>query len=195
MPEPNRPETETMNPKIAIPLCSMVLTAFVLLVLQRTWSLPIWPVFIAWACFFHLGGGEDPRGAAKALLSCALFGVFMAWLNALLILINPAGAWLPGTIFAPILIAISIGVIVAAASWKPLSTTSVCIYGYAAVWAFLDAPGRFELAKLTSYSAENVLLAVPCGIVLGCLCGYLNAKCVGLLVRGHVAVELPTQQV
>lgn len=178
-----------MNPKIALPLCSSVLTALVLLVLQKVWILPVWPVFIAWACFFHLGGGEQPRAAMKSLLACMLFGVLMAWLSALAILGNPLPAAVPGEVFGPVLIGVAIGIIVLAASWKPLSATSVCVYGYASVWAFLDVPGRFDLVKLMSLSAENAVLAVPCGIVLGCLCGYFNAKCVELLVQKRFATS------
>lgn len=183
-----------MNPKIAIPLCSTVLTAVALLILGQVWTLPVWPVFIAWACFFHIGGGEDANGAARNLLSCMLFGVVMAWLSALLLAAYPQGVLVSATLFGPLLIAASIGVIVVAARWKPLELTSVCIYGYAQVFAFLDAPGRFTVASLTSLSAQNVILAVPAGILVGCLCGYINALCVSRLVRGHGAVAAPAAQ-
>jgi hypothetical protein len=179
-----------MNPKIAVPLCSTVLTAVVLLILGQVWTLPVWPVFIAWACFFHLGGGEDANGAAKALLTHMLFGVVMAWLCALAMQLYPPGLPVSGAVFAPLLIAASIGVIVVAANWPPLALTSVCIYGYAQVFAFLDVPGRFTVASLTSLSAQNVILAVPAGILVGCLCGYLNALCVSRLVGG-AAVPVP----
>src|SRR4051812_28825483 len=125
-----------MNPKIAVPLCSTVLTAIALLILGQVWTLPVWPVFIAWACFFHVGGGEDANGAARTLLTHMLFGVVMAWLCALLMQLYPQGLLVSAALFAPLLIAASIGVIVVAAQWKPLELTSVCIYGYAQVFAF-----------------------------------------------------------
>lgn len=174
-----------MNPKIALPLASTVLTVVVLLILGQVWTLPVWPVFIAWACFFHIGGGEDPAGAARSLLACMLFGVATAWSNAVAIQLYPPGLPISGALFAPLLIGLSIGVVVLASNWPPLALTSVCIYGYAQVFAFFEGPGRFTLESLTSLSAQNALVAVPAGIVLGCLCGYANALVVGRLVSGY----------
>ena len=171
-----------MKPITAVPFCAVVLTVVALLALQEIKVLPIWPVFIAWACFCHLGGGKEPRAAIRSLLVCLLFGVFMGWLSALAILTNPLGRTIPDPVSGAVIAGIAIGVISALAFWKALVATPVCVYGYAATWGFLDVPGRFDLSVLTSFSAENVMVALPCAFVFGGLSGYMNARLVDLLV-------------
>jgi hypothetical protein len=43
-------------------------------------------------------------------------------------------------------------------------------------------PGRLDMHVLTSLDINNVMLALPCAVILGCVFGYVNAKLVGLLV-------------
>src|SRR5436309_5796501 len=35
---------------------------------------------------------------------------------------------------------------------------SVCVYGFAANWAYLDVPGRFDATVLTTLRADNVIV-------------------------------------
>ena len=44
----------------------------------------IWAVFVAWGAFFAVGGTAD---AMKNTIVCGIFGVFLAW-SAALIIIN-----------------------------------------------------------------------------------------------------------
>lgn len=177
-------EREPFNfkPLTAITLCSVVLTGFVILLMQNIPMLPVWPLVIAWACFFHLGGGNEPRGAIVSVLVSTIFGVAMGWLSALAILNNPITDFVSPGIWAALVIAVFVGAISACAYWRPLSITPVCIYGYAATWGYLDVPGRFDPTALTTLNTHNVILILPTAIALGCALGYLNAKMVGMLM-------------
>ncbi len=177
-------EREPFNfkPLTAITLCSIVLTVPLILVMQNVPMLPVWPLVIAWACFFHLGGGSEPRGAIVSVLVSTIFGVTMGWLSALAILNNPVADLVPPGIWAALVIAAFIGAISACAYWRPLSITPVCVYGYAATWGYLDVPGRFDPTALTTLNAHNAILILPAAIALGCALGYLNARMVGMLI-------------
>src|SRR5918998_2210539 len=50
-------------------------------------GLQIWAIFIAWACFYHCGGGET---GLKTTIVCNIAGAVIAWI-ALLIVVNTGG--------------------------------------------------------------------------------------------------------
>ena len=64
-----------------------------------------------------------------------------------------------------------------------LAATPAIIYGYAAIWAFLSVPGRFDVTVLGSWGMENALIAVLVAILLGTGLGYANACLVNWLTR------------
>ncbi|MEZ0247015.1 MAG: DUF1097 domain-containing protein [Methylophilaceae bacterium] len=176
-------EPFALPPLTAVTLSSIVLTVVIVLLMQRIEVLPMWPLVIAWACFFHLGGAEDARSAIISVFVSTVFGVLMGWLSALIIMNNPIPELLPGTIWAALVIAIAVGIISVCAYWKSLSITPVCIYGYAASWGYLDVPGRFDWNVLTSFDWQNVVLVLPVAIAVGCAFAYVNARMVGMLVQ------------
>ena len=172
-----------LNPLAAVTLCSILLTAAVVLLMQRIQVLPMWPLVIAWACFFHLGGGLQPRDAIKTVLVGTVFGVLIGWLSALTLMVNPLPEFVSGPIWAVLVISAAVGFISVCAYWKIFAITPVCIYGYAATWGFLDVPGRFDWEVLTSLDWQNVVLALPVAIAMGCAFAWFNARMVGALVR------------
>jgi len=176
-------EPFALPPLTAVTISSIVLTLAIVLLMQKIEVLPIWPLVIAWACFFHLGGGEKPRAAIVSVFVSTVFGVLMGWLSALAIMSNPIPELTPGSIWAALVIALAVGIISVCAYWKTLSITPVCIYGYAATWGYLDVPGRFDWAVLTAFDWQNVVLVLPVAIAVGCAFAYLNARMVGMLVR------------
>ena len=176
-------EPLALPPLTAVTISSIVLTVIIVLLMQKIEVLPMWPLVIAWACFFHLGGAEDARSAIQSVFVSTVFGVLMGWLSALAIMSNPTPELIPGTIWAALVIAVAIGIISVCAYWKTLSITPVCIYGYAANWGYLDVPGRFDWAVLTSFDWQNVVLVLPVAIAVGCAFAYINARMVGVLVR------------
>ena len=165
-----------------------VLTLLTLLAMSRFPAVPLWAMFIAWACFFHLGGGDSPRGTwLKVILHMGL-GAFASWLSALLLLANPFNGPLAQLLWGPVLIACAIALLMRTSLVPWLATTPAIIYGYAAIWAFLSVPGRFDQAALRSAGLENAIVAVLGAIVLGTCLGYINACIANWLARDHGSI-------
>lgn len=167
-----------MKPLAAL-TCANVILAIVMTFSMQFFTLPLWPMVIAWACFFHLGGGDRPPAALAAVLAHAVFGVFAGWLAALAILFNPTA--LPGTVWVPLVVGAAVGVMSLASGWPRLAVLPVCVYGFAANWAYLDVPGRFDPAVLTALRADNVIVALPAALLIGGLFGWANARLIAQL--------------
>lgn len=159
--------------------CANVALAVVMTFSMQSFTLPLWPMVIAWACFFHLGGGDRPPAALAAVLAHAVFGVFAGWLAALAILFNPTA--LPGTVWVPLVVGAAVGVMTLASGWPRLAVLPVCVYGFAANWAYLDVPGRFDPVVLTVLRTDNVIVALPLALLIGCLFGWANVKLIAQL--------------
>lgn len=125
------------------------------------------------------GGGDRPPAALVAVLAHAVFGVFAGWLAALAILFNPTA--LPGTVWLPLVVGAAVGVMSLASGWPRLAVLPVCVYGFAANWAYLDVPGRFDATVLTTLRADNVIVALPLALLIGCLFGWANARLINQL--------------
>jgi hypothetical protein len=160
-------------------VCANVILAVTMTFTMQTFPLPMWPMVIAWACFFHLGGGDRPPAALAAVLAHAVFGVFAGWLAALAILFNPTA--LPGTVWVPLVVGAAVGLMSLASGWPRLAVLPVCVYGFAANWAYLDVPGRFDATVLTTLRADNVIVALPLALLIGCLFGWANARLINQL--------------
>jgi hypothetical protein len=171
-----------MKPLAAI-TCANAVLAIVMTYSMQSATLPMWPMVIAWGCFFHLGGSDRPPAAIVAVLSHAVLGVAVGWLAALAILIQPLPALMPSTLWVPLVIGAAVGVMSAAAWWPRLAITPVCVYGFAANWAYLDTPGRFDVAVLTALRMDNVIIALPLALFAGCLFGWANARLIARLMQ------------
>jgi hypothetical protein len=171
----------------AATLSASVLTLLTLLFMSRFPAVPLWALFIAWACYFHLGGGEQPRDTTFKVIVHMGLGAVAAWLSALLLFVNPVpGAW-GELLWGPLVIACAIGILMRTSLIAWLSATPAIIYGYAAIWAFLGVPGRFDPTVLRSTGMENALVAVLVAIVLGVCLGYGNAVLARWLTREREA--------
>ena len=160
-----------------------VLTLLTLLAMSRFPAVPLWAMFIAWACFFHLGGSEKPGETVFKVNMHMGLGALASWLSALLLLVNPfAGPWAE-LLWGPAVIAGAIALLMRTSLIAWLAATPAIIYGYAAIWAFLSVPGRFDVAVLGSWGMENALIAVLVAILLGTGLGYANACLVNWLTR------------
>lgn len=164
-----------MNPFTAAALSGGLLTVIALYALGFTPQLPPWAVFIAWACFFHLGGGAGRANAYRITLTHLGAGIVAAWLSALAVLQNPFAAGVAQSLWAPVLIGIVIAGLLRLGAVARFSATPAIIYGYAATFAFLNAPGAFAMEKLTAISLENALIAMTVSMGLGVLAGLVNA--------------------
>jgi hypothetical protein len=149
--------------------------------------IPTWAVFIAWACFFHLDGGVNRQPAYFSTITHIGLGIISAWLSILAILNNPFTGELASQLWAPILIGAVIAMLSKMSVMTRFCVTPAIIYGYASVFAFVSAPGRFDLDTVLSLSFQNVLVAMLISVVLGATAGYVNAVVVerlsGLLLK------------
>ncbi len=141
----------------------------------------IWAAFIAWGCFFHSGGDAT---ALKSAVICNCFGVFVAWGAALIIVSIPGDRYLPSSVWAALVVAVSIIFFILAAHINLLSTIPAVVYGYAATFAYLtqnaDALNTKTLLSLTS---RNAILIVPFSMIIGALLGFASGKFAAFLER------------
>lgn len=120
----------------------------------------IWQAFIAWACFFHCGGGTE--GLKKTVL-CMSFGAVVGALS--IILAGQLGTL--GAFAAPVAVGIGATVIVLAAHLGFLATIPGSVYGFAAI------AGLILLKGLTPLDA---LVPTVLSIALGAAFGFASAK-------------------
>lgn len=163
--------------------CAALLTTIVLLLTQGFPALPVWSLFITWACFFHLGGDREPAAAFRITVTHIGLGVASAWLTALTLFANPWSDGALSQLWGPVIIGLAIGVLVRLSVTSHFAITPAIIYGYASVWAFLSTGEHFSLQALQSLSMQNVIIAIPPCILIGAAMGFLNSRMVGLLSK------------
>ena len=175
-----------MKPINAVSLSGFTLTAIALYFLSYFPFIPAWAVFISWACFFHLDGGIDKNKAFFSTIRHIGLGAITSWLSALLVLNNPlASEW--AVLWAPLLIAAVIAVLMRLGSLIQFSVTPAIIYGYASIWAFLSVPGAFNQQTLLSLSFQNAIVAMLFCVLLGACAAYVNAMMVSWLCQTKFA--------
>jgi hypothetical protein len=162
-------------------LSAGLLTAIVLFALRDYPAMPLWAMFITWACFFHLGGDQDPSTSFRITLTHILVGVVSAWVSALILFASPWTDGLLSQLWAPLVIGLVIGLLVRLSAIGWLAVTPAIIYGYASVWAFLSTSGHFSLTALQSLSMQNVVIVLPLCVLMGVCMGYINVRMVRLI--------------
>ncbi len=170
-----------MKPINAVTFSGFILTAITLFILGYLPFIPAWPIFITWACFFHMDGGINKNQAFYSVIMHLGIGAFSAWISALIVMNNPLSGEILSQLWAPILIATVIALLSRLSVYTSLSVTPAMIYGYASIWAFLSVPGMFNQEILLSLSFQNAILAISFCIVLGACIGYINATLVSIL--------------
>ena len=145
-------------------------------------GLLIWATFIAWACFFHVGGDDV---ALRNTIIGNVFGSLVAAIAAIIIVAVPLAATLTLPLWAGIVVGVSVWVICIAAKFKPLSVIPANVYGYAAIFAYLlQTPDRLSLQALTSVSLNNAFIVVALSMIVGAILGYASAKLGAALKKG-----------
>ncbi len=125
----------------------------------------IWAATIAWAAYFALGGNKE---ALKNTIVCGIFGVFMAWLTAILIINIPSNAALGFPMMAAIAVTIAVIVLCLAANIPALATIPASVLGYSATFAYLlQTPDKLTPEVLTGISIDNPLAIISVSIVIG----------------------------
>lgn len=141
----------------------------------------IWAAFIAWAAFFHTGGGE---AALKQNIPAHLWGSICATV-AFVLITNVGIGDLPMT--AAIWVGVTVAVMIAGAHISALSQIPSAVYGYAATAAFCIHKGtdlQDGLGSLvTGGFGTNPFLTIGTSMIIGSLFGYASGKFGGALAK------------
>lgn len=175
-----------MNKLDIATVVAIVMTTLAVYALGSLPFIPAWAVFISWACFFHMDGGENRDQAYLATLQHVGAGILSAWLTVLLVLNNPFNNPLTSEWWAPVVIGLIVGALSRMSVLTRFSITPAIIYGYASIFAFLNAPGLFSNEALLSLTFDNALIALGISLIFGASVGYLNA----VLVEWLSAISL-----
>ncbi len=145
-------------------------------------SILIWAAFIAWACFFLIGGDN----ALRSTIAGNLYGCLLGWIAAVLILAVPIADRLTQPIWAGIVVGVTAWGLCYVAHIKAFSVIPANVLGYAATFAFLlQTPDKLSLSSLLSFSLNNSLVVVSVSMIIGAILGLISAK---------VAVAMTTQE-
>jgi hypothetical protein len=131
-------------------------------------GLQIWAAFIAWAAFYHSGGGT---AALTKNIPAHIFGGLVG-LVSLIGIVNLAGS-LGLPVAAGICVGLGAAAIVIAANVPALAMIPASVYGFGctAAYALLGA----KLETLTSVSLiNNPWLCVSASMIVGALFGYAS---------------------
>lgn len=141
-------------------------------------GLSVWAAFIAWASFYHCGGKE--AGLQKTIVN-NVFGAIIGWIALMLVTQLPFGASLGVPLWAGIVVAITVFVLVIAAKIPALSDIPAGVFGFASVVAFALAGGK--LSAVTAASLENPLVNIVISMVIGAVFGYVSEKAAGAIAK------------
>ena len=137
-------------------------------------SILIWAGFIAWACFFHVGG--DQAALQKTIIN-NIFGVVCGWGAAVLILAVPLAGVLTLPVWAGIAVGLAAFVLVLGAHLQWLNVIPAGVYGFGCTFGYLlQTPKMLDLSKLLAPSLENALIVVPISMALGAVFGFASGK-------------------
>ncbi|WP_296056060.1 DUF1097 domain-containing protein [uncultured Amphritea sp.] len=134
----------------------------------------IWAVFVAWGAFFAVGGTAD---AMKNTIVCGIFGVFLAWSAALIIINLPMAESLGLPLWAGIVVAATVLILCLAANIPALATIPASVFGYAPTFAYLlQTSGTLSNDVLLSANLSNPLLLISVSIIVGTLFGFASGQ-------------------
>lgn len=134
----------------------------------------IWAATIAWAAYFFLGATKE---ALINTIVCGIFGVFMAWLTAILLTEIPATALLGFPLMAAITVTVAVVVMCLAANIPQLATIPASVLGYSSTFAYLlQTSDKLTKEVLLGVSLDNPLLIISISIVVGTYFGQWSAQ-------------------
>ncbi len=134
----------------------------------------IWAATIAWAAYFFLGASKE---ALVNTIVCGIFGVFMAWITAILLTeVSPTVA-IGFPAMAAIIVAVAVVVMCLAANIPQLATIPASVLGYSSTFAYLlQTPDKLTQDVLLGVSLSNPLVVISISIVVGTYFGQLSGQ-------------------
>lgn len=131
-------------------------------------GLQIWAAFVAWAAFYHSGGGS---GSLAKNIPAHLFGGLIGLLALLATTRLAGGLGLP--LAAGISVGIGAAVIVLAANLPALAQIPSSVYGFGCVAAYALLAGKLETLTAVSL-VDNPWINVSVSMIIGALLGALS---------------------
>lgn len=139
-------------------------------------AIQIWIAFIAWASFYHCGGGME--GLKKSVMA-NIWGAVVGFVALLLIFKVDLG--LPGVMWPSIVVAITAFVLVLGAKVPALGVIPAGVYGYAAIAGY----GLLSGADISKMDLTNPLLCTVVSMVIGALFGIISEKFAGIMAKSE----------
>ncbi|HRO49342.1 MAG TPA: DUF1097 domain-containing protein [Hyphomicrobium sp.] len=142
------------------------------------YGLQIWAAFIAWASFYHAGGGTS--GFTSSVLA-NLWGVLWGAITLIAITQTGYGSTLGLPLWAGICVAVGVALMILGAKISPFSAIPAQVYGFAATVAFtLLTNTAFALMRP---DLSNPAIVIALSMVVGAVFGLVSQKLVGALTR------------
>ncbi|BBE72543.1 DUF1097 domain-containing protein [Oharaeibacter diazotrophicus] len=139
-------------------------------------GLQIWAAFIAWAAFFHSGGGE---AALKTNIPAHIWGSLCATV-ALILVTNVGIGELPVT--AAVWVGVTVFVMIAGAHLPVFAQIPSAVYGYASTAGFALLANKLD--ALTSLApGSSPFVTISLSMIIGSLFGYVSGKVAGALAK------------
>jgi hypothetical protein len=136
-------------------------------------GLQIWAAFIAWASFFHCGGGE---AGLKASIPANVWGSLCA--TVALILVGQTGAGVAGI---AVIVGVTVAVMILGAHVPLFAAIPAAVYGYASTAAFgLLVAGANPLSAAIQTSP---FINISLSMIIGAVFGYVSGKIAGALAK------------
>lgn len=134
----------------------------------------IWAATIAWAAYFALGATPD---AFKNTINCGIFGVFMAWISAIMITKIEPSAFPGFSLSAALIVTAVVIVMCLAARFPRFSAIPASVFGYSSTFAYLlQTSGKMTPDVLLGFSWDNPLLIISASFVIGTYFGKWSAQ-------------------
>ena len=134
----------------------------------------IWAATIAWAAYFFLGANKQ---ALINTIVCGVFGVFMAWITALMLTEVSADGFPGFSVSAAVIVAVVVMFMCLAANIPQLATIPASVLGYSSTFAYLlQTPDKLSQDVLLSISLNNPLLVISISIVVGTYFGQFSGQ-------------------
>lgn len=143
----------------------------------------IWAATIAWAAYFLLGANQE---AVINTIVNGIFGVFMAWATALLILKLEPQASLDAEILTALIVAGAVVVLCLFANLPQFAIIPVGVLGYSSTFAYLlQTPDKLNQEVLLGATLSNPLLVISISFILGAVFGHLSNQLANKLTNLH----------
>lgn len=132
----------------------------------------IWAATIAWAAYFLLGANQE---AAINTGINGIFGVFMAWVTAILLLKIDPKISIGVEIATALIVGGAVIVLCLSANLPQFAVIPVGVLGYSSTFAYLlQTPDKMNQEVLLGATLNNPLLVISISFILGSVFGHIS---------------------